>query len=119
MPCNSDYLEANNLEIEASKIVALLDELEGKPIPDDYGSGYDDRVYNQAIDLDKLTAKLCKRLQKVDVSEYSLEMQIWWRDHQKADKARLEQEQKRLTTDKQKAAALKKLTKYERKLLGL
>jgi len=64
-------------------------------------------------------AELCQKLQNVDISEYSLEMQMWWRDHQKADKARIERELKEARTRAAKAAALAKLTEYEKALLGL
>ena len=46
-------------------------------------------------------------------------MQMWWRDHQKADKARIERELKEARTRAAKAAALAKLTEYEKALLGL
>lgn len=40
-------------------------------------------------DLDSMTEWLCEWCTlKNDVTRYSLEMQIWWRDHQEADKAR-------------------------------
>ena len=87
MPCNSDYLSSTHNEREASKIYALLDELDGKPIKN-YGSGYDPRVYNKGLGkpfMDTLVRRLCKKLAKVDIVKYSLEMQMWYRDHQKAD----------------------------------
>jgi hypothetical protein len=31
---------------------------------------------------------LCARLRQVDVTQYSLEMQLWWRDHQQVDALR-------------------------------
>lgn len=98
MPCNSDYLDANDQEIEHSKILALLEELKTNKLPDYYGDGYYPKVYNvtNKIDLDKSVAKLCKKLKKVnDITKYSLEMQIWWRDHQKADKERIEKDKER------------------------
>jgi hypothetical protein len=33
-------------------------------------------------------ALLCARLRQVDVTQYSLEMQLWWRDHQQVDALR-------------------------------
>ena len=39
--------------------------------------------------LDEYTRRLCKHLKECeDVTQYSLEMQIWWRDHQKFDEKR-------------------------------
>jgi hypothetical protein len=126
MPCNSDHLRSTGLEVECSRILLLLDELDGKgpPKPKSGGwDGYDKRVYNERLDrvfADELTAELCARISKVkDLSKYSLELQVWARDHKIADAKR----KKREAEEKQKAAARKKalakLTKAERKVLGL
>jgi hypothetical protein len=69
---------------------------------------------------DELTAELCARISKVkDLSKYSLELQVWARDHKIADAKR----KRREAEEKQKAAARKKalakLTEAERKVLGL
>lgn len=126
MPCNSDYMNPTEMEKNLSTVYGLLDELKNGKLPKDFGSGYDKRIYNKGLtkkDLDKKVKQLCSALQKVDVKKYSLEMQIWWRDHQKADKKRLEEEFKedvrksQLNTAKQKA--ISKLTPKERKLLNL
>src|SRR5688500_1174854 len=122
MACNSDYLAPHSEEIEATKIVALLDELDGKgqPNPKTYNSGLDKRVYNNANNnlLDSLTQQLCSRLQlEKDISVYSLELQIWWRDHQAADKKRVEEELRINQRTKDKADVLKKLTPYDRSFL--
>ena len=96
MPCNSDHLNATELEKELSVIYALLDELHlNLPPSNNFGNGYDKRVYDKGFSknhLDKKTAELCGKLQNEDVSKFSLEMQMWWRDHQKADKDRLQKE---------------------------
>jgi hypothetical protein len=91
-------MEATSREIELSKVVQLLDELEGKPLSHNYGRGYDSRVYCQNISkeqADLWVSTLCAKLTKLGkkVKKYSLEMQIWWRDHQLADKARIEAEE--------------------------
>lgn len=121
MPCNSDYLAARPSEVEASKVLALLDELETGILPEYFGDGYYSKVYdgNEEEILSIKVPELCKKLQNVDVSKYSLEMQSWWRDHQKADKERIEKvlELKREESERQKA--INKLSKYERGLLGL
>lgn len=119
MPCNSDHLRATHRERETSRVACLMDELDGKKFNRDRWDGYHPRVYNQRVDADAMTAELCARLQGVDVTDYSLEMQIWWRDHKKADKERAEAAVAKAKTEKQKRAALKKLTPHERKLLGL
>ncbi|MCG7948019.1 MAG: hypothetical protein N0C84_16890 [Candidatus Thiodiazotropha taylori] len=119
MPCNSNYMKASGKEVAISQVACLLDELDGKPINRDYWRGYHPLVYNRIHDADALVAELCGKLQKVDVSQYSLEMQIWWRDHQQADKDRLEREIQSIKEEKDKEAALSKLTDYEKRLLGL
>jgi hypothetical protein len=120
MPCNSDYMEASGKEIALSQVACLLDELNGKQeIDSSHWYGYHPKVYNQHTNGDALVYELCDRLQKEDISKRSLEMQIWWRDHQKEDKDRLERELREQKTEAEKAAALEKLTPYERKLLGV
>lgn len=125
MPCNSDYMNANRLEIELSRVLLLIKELEtGKPVDihsSEWG-GYLSGVYNGG-DLrkraDAAVADLCSRLQKVDVSKFSLEMQMWWRDHQAADKKREAEEKKKAEQDALRAAARSKLTPEERAALNL
>ena len=75
--------------------------------------------YKTSSNENQLVDKLCKRLQRRDVTKLSLEMQIWWRDHQKADKARLQEEMKQLKDKKLRKAALAKLSPYEQQLLGV
>lgn len=94
MPCNSEYMEPKDLEIECGRMFLLLDELHtGTPVdPDEYKrAGYDDRAYyksNREL-ADKLARRLCTALKQLgDVSGYSLELQMWWRDHQEADRIR-------------------------------
>ena len=96
-----------------------MDELDGKPLDKIHWGGYHPAVYCKHPDGDAIVSELCSRLQEVDVTEYSLEMQMWWRDHQKADKERIEDELRRKHEGEERDAALSKLTEYERKLLGL
>jgi hypothetical protein len=119
MPCDSGYLNATNIEIEMSKVACLLDELDGTPIDKSYWRGYHPRVYGRLFDADRLVATLCSRLQGVDVTKHSLEMQMWWRDHLAADKARVEAEIAKVADEEARKLALMKLTKHERILLGL
>jgi hypothetical protein len=115
MPCNSDHLEPSQLEREVSKIAAFLDELQTGYLEKKHLGGNHPRVYNSGVTrtiADEYTARLCRRLKTVDVKNYSLEMQIWWRDHQAAD-------EKKLEIQEQRKAALAKLTPKERKLLNL
>jgi len=121
MPCNSDYMQANNYEVQISRAACLLGEIEGKPWERGWWDGYHPDVYGRVTTQlgDKLTARLCGLLQKEGAAKYSLEMQIWWRYHQKADKERLEREMQEQKTAAEKETALAKLTPYERDLLGL
>ena len=126
MPCDSSYMEANQLEVHLSRTLMLLDELKtGKPVDTKSKDwdGYMAGVYC-AGDLrkraDEATAELCDKLKKtVDVSKYSLEMQMWWRDHQEADRAREAKEKEAKAKEKLRATAMKKLTDKERDALGL
>lgn len=94
MPCNSDYLSASEYEIELSRVACLLDEIAGKKKLDrSHWRGYHPRVYNKPFSRgdrgegDVMVAELCAFLRSApDITIYSLEMQIWWRDHKKADK---------------------------------
>lgn len=119
MPCNCDYMEANNLEREISCVYCLLEEIEtGKPV--NIGSrewdGYHPKVYGKITkeEGDIAVAKLCDILSKTkNVKKYSLEMQIWWRDHQAADKKRIAEEKKDAQEKALAKSALKKLSKKE------
>ena len=90
MPCRCDYMEPTKRELEASRVACLLSELDGKPWSKDEWRGYHPDVYcRYSADLaDNLVSTLCHKLKNLDVSQYSLEMQIWWRDHQIADQKR-------------------------------
>lgn len=100
MPCNSDYLGPTDLELKLSHVRGLLDEVETGALPDGFGPGYiDDSIYhlsNRTLkkELDKATAELCSSLKELEamggIHAYSLELQLWWRDHKLADAARLE-----------------------------
>lgn len=113
MPCNCDHMAPTNRENESAKVIGFLQEI-GLAQDEDGG------LYGNTDKLDEHTSELCGCLQFCgDISQYSLEIQIWWRDHQKADLARLRQEQEAIENEKEKKVALSKLTPYERELLGL
>jgi hypothetical protein len=83
---------AEDFEINLSKVYELLDELKTGKLVENYGTGYDERVYNKNLSkehLDYKTAELCSKLTILDVTKYSPEMQIWWREHRKADRKRI------------------------------
>jgi hypothetical protein len=126
MPCNSDYLAAHDDEVEFSRALQLLDELDGKrKHPDkDAWSGYDSRAYGHCTKagLDDAVSMLCARLSALPsdaIKDYSPEMQMWWRDHQQADRRREAKERKDAERKAAREVALSKLTAAERKVLGL
>lgn len=110
MPCDSSHLEPNEREKESVRVRGFLRELGSKIMIFD--------PYGKPELLDRDTAELCQTCQEVDVTNYSLELQIWWRDHQKADKKKLEEDLKQKTDLGEREAFLKELSPYERNLLG-
>lgn len=123
MGCRSDYMESSNYEVKLSRVACLLDEINGRPYQESWWAGYHPRIYNggdgSVKSADQLVNELCSILQNSDVKQYSLEMQIWWRDHQAADKLRCQRELEKAKNDKDREIALNKLTPHERRLLGL
>lgn len=122
MPCRSDYLMPNEREIAMSKVACLLDEIDGKPINYSHWNGGHPKVYGNLLDqeaADAMTAKLCSALQNLDVTKYSLEMQMWWRDHQKADEKRLIEEIASKKQKEERDAIISRLSPHERKILGI
>lgn len=122
MPCDSRYMEPAGLEKDLSLVACCLDELDGKPDPMRHKDGSHPRIYNKVSreqDGDEMVAELCRRCQQIDVTKQSLELQMWWRDHQKADRKRVAEELQLAKEDADRQAALAKLTPYECRLLGL
>lgn len=123
MPCNCDYMNANELEKELSQVACILDEVKlGKEIDKNHWEGYHPSVYQKPLtkkQADAMVEELCAILQKKNIKKFSLEAQVWWRDHQIADKKRIENELQSLKEKKARALALHKLSQYERKLLGV
>ena len=97
MGCRSDYMEPTMHETENAKVLAIIEELKTGKLPSWYGNGSYTEVYSLTTQkiLDTNTEKLCSALQKLSkkkISESSLELQMWWRDHQEADKKRIKEE---------------------------
>jgi hypothetical protein len=116
---------ANGREVALSQVVCLLEEIEtGKPtdsLSSEWG-GYHPKVYNKALSAqqaDALVATLCAKLSIANVNDYSLEMQMWWRDHQRWDAKRVEQERAASEAEAVRQKALEKLSPDERAALGL
>ena len=111
MPCNSDHCEPTKREHESRIIMLLLEEV-----------GMHNGVtpyYGIVSNLDRDTSDLCNFCQNNKLDNYSLELQIWCRDHQEADKSKLILEQNAIKEEQEKKDALLKLTGHERTLLGL
>jgi hypothetical protein len=101
--------------------MSLLDELDGKSLNRTHYSGYHPKVYgvvSKHDELDTMTAQLCRRCQGVDVTKYSLELQLWWRNHQEHDRRRAEAELKAAKDKAERDKVLAKLSPHERRLLG-
>jgi len=118
-------MEPNRFEIEISSVFAFHKELDtGKPPDPHYLQGYDPQVYPNRITRDEgdaLIAHLCLRLSKATpevIQKYSLELQMWWRDHQKADAKRELEESLEQREEDIRQTALQKLTEAERNVLG-
>lgn len=94
MPCNSDHMQAIPNEIAASKLACVLDELAGRYVEASWWDGYHPRAYTMRITQevrDSWARDACKQLSRMPpdaIQGLSLETQIWWRDHQKADEER-------------------------------
>jgi hypothetical protein len=114
MPCISDYQEPRPSEIESVRVLTLLREVGLRTEPFD-------KYYGSPRSLNEDTALLCNwcKANKDKVKNYSLELQIWWRDHQRADMRREEKERRERETNELKAKALAKLTEEERRALGI
>lgn len=108
MPCRSDYMEPNKREHEANRVKHLLREIETGTLDED---GYDNVYslgYNASGSLDTETAQLCGILREKSEEELkgmSLQMQVWWRKHQRADQKRIEREAKEAEKRQQAATA--------------
>ncbi len=112
MPCRCDYMDPNAREEESSNVIKFLTEVglfQGKH-PGSYGD---------VDNLDNHTAKLCTFCERNIILEFSLELQIWWRDHQKADAKRIKTEREKGIRKTMRKSVLDKLTDEERDLLGL
>lgn len=125
MPCTSEYLDSTPEEIWLSRVYLLLDEINTGQPPDPHSGnwmGYDPRSYGRRHSQsakDDLVATLCYALSRVDVSKFSLEMQMWWRDHQIADKKRKETEEDKIRKAELLKSAKSKLTDEEKAVLGI
>jgi hypothetical protein len=119
-------MEPSATEIEVSKMACILDELNGGKIDKVYWKGYHPKVYSQTYDKynnsiskEELEKILVIALKKVDVTKYSLEVQMWWRDYKERDKVTKSVLKEKRKQDKIKEKALAKLTPEEKAVLHL
>lgn len=107
MPCRGEYLEATKDEIKASQLCCLIEEtITGVHVNTNSGAwrGYHPEVYNNQLSRewwDAKTALLCAYCTNHDMLQHSLEMQIWWRNHRKADQEREEDRQARAQRERE------------------
>lgn len=76
-----DHSEPTALEIESSKVIALLQELQTGILPSYYGTGfYLKKLANSDKNfINSNKEKLNKEIQKIeDIKEFSIEMQTWY-----------------------------------------
>ena len=113
MPC---YVEPPSRYEEASRWLNLfLDEIGEKTPRTSVG------IYGPMRNLspNQMSQILCAWCKVNDPTTKSLELQIWWRDHQKED-ARHEQEARdREERDRLRKRAIEKLSPSERRALGI
>lgn len=128
MPCNSGHLNPTALEIQASQALCVIDETRGLTPHPSWWRGYHPDAYGSGGSatrerVDHLTSTACAKVASMAPEavrdEFSLEAQIWIRDHQKADRERIEREAYAKRTQTIIDGALAKLTDEEKKALGL
>jgi len=104
MPCQS-YPPSGD-EVESRRLYELMNEVFG-------------RMTTQPANLtrrqlnDWMTQALCNWSKTHDVTKQSLELQIWWRDHQRRDAQRVADEEAAARRLELKARARAKLTAEE------
>lgn len=115
MPCRSDYLKATARETESSHVLEFLKEIDGEPFNHERPAEY----YGRIETLDDDTARICDWCKTHDITKQSLELQLWWQRHQRADAEREVKDKRQKDEEKLRQEGLSKLTVAERKALGL
>ena len=115
MPCDSSHCEPTLRETESSRVCELLRETRGVKFDHQRPKDY----YGNVERLDEDTAALCAWCQAHDVAKMSLELQMWWRDHQVADQKKATQTAARRARNAARRHALEKLTATEKRVLGV
>ena len=100
MPCDSSHMESNPKEVTISRLYCFLGELKGRKWKKAEYDGYHRDVYNKGLSegtADIAADQLCTALKGIapeQIQKFSLELQMWWRDHKQADKARAQKARK-------------------------
>lgn len=113
MPCITE--PPTHFELETKRLNDFLDET-GEPTPRTHVSYL---CQARAMGLDQMAAWLCAWCAEHDVSAKSLELQIWWRDHQRWDTKRQAENIAVLERARLQQQALAKLTADECAALNL
>lgn len=114
MPCYTD--PPTDAEQEATLLRELLKETKGLPFD------LDSSIISSGQNLQKHTRELCawcKNQPASRIKSMSLELQMWWRDHQKQDAQHAREAAARRKKADLAAIARKKLTPEERRALGI
>ena len=119
MPCDSSYMYPTPLETKSAEVRELLREVAGKSFNHKSPKEY----YGNVATIDKDTERLCNWCKDNEnhlhgLYGMSLELQIWWRDHQEEDARREKDVRIKAKQQRLKKQALTKLTLEERRALG-
>ena len=131
MPCNSDYLNPNQEELNkvlTSRLICFVDKKLGIKTDSSIVKA-SKHTYGEGVTLNVIVPSLCAKIksftkaQKEEIlydakNKTSRELADWWEEHQKADKIRLKFEKEQKANSKLRESALKKLTLEEKKVLG-
>lgn len=132
MPCNCDYLEPNDTEIESKRAAELLVYVltKNKMTVENWIKEASNDIYGNSKKLNWLVVNLCKicsEMSERDKKEIvynakckmSRRLADWYEEHLEADKQRIKEESSENKTKRLKKIALSKLTKSEIAALGL
>lgn len=116
MPCDSAYLNHTDKERESGKVLEFLKEVNGEYFDHDNPS-----YYGNILTLNQDTERLCSwmKAHPDQLPTLSLELQLWWKQHQKHDAVRERKAREMERDQKLREKAVKKLSKEERHALGL
>lgn len=119
MPCTGPTEE--EYYGHAGLVECLLDELNGIDRSDIIRAPWKHPAARAVENMghgESRTALLCERLRNLDVTRYSLELQLWWRDHKKRDAARVQRQLKEAANADERDKILDGLSRYELDLVG-